>query len=516
MALFESLVLLLLVSAFLLAGARRLGLPYPTLLAAAGVAVAAMPFAPDVGIDPELALAVFIAPALLDAAYDTSPGELRRLWAPLLFLAVGAVLLTAGAVAVIGWHLGGLPFAAALAMGAVVAPPDAAAANAVLNRVGLPRRPLLVLQGESLLNDAAALLLFSAAVAAAQNHAPEGGTLALELAAPGGIGLGLAIGALYVRLHPIFEGSLSATIIEFTTTFGTWLLAERLHLSPVLSVVAFAMLVARTAPHRQSARDRVQSYATWASVVFVLNALAFLLMGLQVRDTLAAFPDGRLLPALGIAGAVLATVVLVRVALLLAYRAGAAALWRHGGEARGMVEPVSWRVALVSGWCGMRGLLTLATSFALPANFPGRDLVVLCAITVVLGTLVIQGMTLTPLMRWLGVEDDGQDLAAQVGKARRQVIRAGLDAAGREPERVAAMLRARLEAADAETHADDPQGATPYDQGLARVVAAQRDCLSRMRRGGSVPDDVFHRLEEELDWLELAARPNRELEVQEA
>lgn len=511
---FESLVLLLLVASFLLAAARRLNLPYPTLLALAGVLVAILPFAPEVGIEPELALAIFIAPALLDAAYDTNPRELKAYWLPLLVLAVGAVLVTAGVVALFGQYVGGLSLAAALALGAIVAPPDAAAANAVLTQVGLPRRQLLVLQGESLLNDATALLLFAAAVAAAEHHEPEGGTLMLALAAPGGALLGWAVARAYMAVRHWFEGSLSGTVLEFTTTFAAWLLAERLHVSPVLTVVVYAMVLARTAPHRQPARDRVQSYAVWAGVVFVLNVLAFLLMGLQVRPTVAAFPDGQLGPALWFAVGVLLLVIVARVALLLIYRAASGMLWRTGAR-RWLPEPPPWRNFLVSGWCGMRGLLTLATSFALPASFPGRDLIVLSAIVVVLGTLILQGLTLGWLIRWLGVEDDETELAREVGEARRAVLDAGLVVADREPPAVAAMLRTKLEAARDVAHTDDPQGATPFDRGLARVVAAQRDRLTELRARGQVADDAYHRVEEELDWLELAARPNAELEVRE-
>lgn len=515
MALFEGLVLLLFLSAFLLVGARRVGIPYPTLLACAGMGVAALPVAPELRIDPHLALAVFIAPALLDAAFDTSPKELRQLWLPLLVLAGGLVVLTAGAVALVGWWLAGLPLAAAVALGAIVAPPDAAASNAVLGQVGLPRRSLLILQGESLLNDAVALLLFGAAVAAAQHTAPEGGALALALAAPGGVALGLALSWVYRRIHPLFEGTLSATVVEFTSTFGVWILAERLHLSPVLAVVSFAMAISRSAPAIQSARDRVQSYAVWTSAVFVLNVLAFLLMGLQVRSTLAALPDGRLIPALWFAAAVLATVIAVRVLAVVAYRAAAGWAWARWAPAW-VPEPPPWRVSMISGWTGMRGLLTLATSFALPGDFPGRAQIVLAAITVVMGTLVIQGFTLGPLIRLLRVGDDAAELADELGEARRQMLRAGKRAAEREPEPVAALLRVKLDAATRVTRQEDPQGPTRYDAGLARVVHAQRRELCLMRERGSVADDVFQRLEEELDWLELSARPNRELEVREA
>jgi Na+/H+ antiporter len=515
MALFESLVLLLFVGALLLVGARRLGVPYPTLLSIAGIAVALLPFAPAVAIEPHLALALFIAPALLDAGYDTSVRALIRLWAPLLALAVGAVILTTGVVALIGWQMAGMPIAAAIALGAIVAPPDAAAAKAVLSDVGFPRRSSVVLQGESLLNDATALLIFGAATAVAMGGLADGGALRLGLAAPVGILFGTAVAFVTLRLKPYFESMLSGIIVEFTATFGTWLLAERLHLSPVLAVVAMALTLGARAAETQSARDRIQSYAVWAAAVFVLNVIAFLLMGLQSRAVIADLGRDGLGHAIRFAGLVLAAVIVVRIGSVLGYRAISGWIWRRFKPAW-LVEPPRWRVSFLVSWCGMRGLLTLATAFALPQDFPDRSLIVFTAFTVVIGTLVLQGLSLKPLMRALAVTGDDGSLDEEVAEARRTMLLAGREAAIRQPEEVAAMLRTKIDAAIAVTEGEgDPQGPTPFDRGMAKTVHAQRDALLTMRREGRIADDVFQRLEEELDWLEMAARPNRELEVRE-
>jgi Na+/H+ antiporter len=515
MSLFENIVLLLFVSSLLLAGSRRLGIPYPTLLSLAGVAVALLPFAPSVEIEPHLALAIFIAPALLDAAYDTSPRDLKRLWVPLLALAVGAVVVTTAAVAFIGWQFAGLPLAAAVALGAIVAPTDAVAANAVMSQVGLPRHSSLVIQGESLLNDATALLIFGAATAAALQTSADGGIARIALAAPGGILFGLILGKSYVAIAGVFAGTLSGIVMQFTGTFGVWLLADRLHLSPVLAVVAYAMVIAQVMPGRMSARDRVQSYSVWAAVVFVLNVLAFLFMGLQTRAIIEALPARELWPALRVALTVLAAVIVVRIVVLLLYHAVSARVW-HAYKPKWLPRPGTWRATLVLSWCGTRGLLTLATSFALPANFPARNLIVLSAMTVVLGTLTIQGLTLKPLIRWFGVGDDNREFNADVSRARTQIIEAGLAALEKEPAAVAVVLKKQLqESMNVAGSRRDPQASTRFDTGLARAVAAQRSKLHDLRGAGDVADDVFHRLEEELDWLELAALPSRELEVLE-
>jgi CPA1 family monovalent cation:H+ antiporter len=517
MLLFESLLGLLLVAVLLLWLSRRLPIPHPTLLALAGVAVALLPFAPAVEIEPHLALALFIAPALLDAAYDTSPRALRRHWVPLVSLAVLAVLATALAVALTGSWLLGLPFAAALALGGIVAPPDAAASNAVLGRIGLPRRSMLVLQGESLLNDATALLIFGAATAWASGGGTTGiGLVELTLEAPGGVLLGLAIAWVYTRVRPNFAGTLSATVVEFVTTFGVWLLADRLHVSPVLAVVAFAMFIGHSVPSRQSARDRVQSYAVWSAAVFVLNVLAFLLMGLQARSILAHLGPGELGPALRLAAAVLGVVILVRVAWVLLYRLLADWAVRTLGAGGWVPDRPPWRVSLLVSWCGMRGLLTLATAFALPPDFPARDPIVLAAFGVVLGTLVIQGLTITPLMRGLGIGADST-LDEELAGGRRALVATALQVAGQEEGEVAQALQLKYRAAERAITGDGgPLAPSAYDQAYLRVVQAQRDRLNTLRQSGEIADDVYQQLQEELDWAELDARPHEENELREA
>ena len=303
MSVFESIQLLLLAAVVLLQLARRLQLPYPAMLALAGVVVAMIPGAPTVSFNPQTALALFIAPVLLDAAYDFPLGAVRQLWRPLIALAVVAVLLTTAVVAFIGWHYAGLPLAAAIALGAIVAPPDAAAATAVMTSLAVPRSSAIVLTGESLFNDATALLLFSGALSVQAGGGLDGRVaLHLALAVPGGIALGIAGALLMDRLGRFVEGTLGGNLLQFVNTFVIWLLAERLELSAVLAVVAMAMTIA----HRNrdtNPRVRVHSFAVWASVVFVLNVLAFLMMGMQARTILGHLPPGQLWPALHFAGA---------------------------------------------------------------------------------------------------------------------------------------------------------------------------------------------------------------------
>jgi monovalent cation/hydrogen antiporter len=277
---FESLLVLLLAAIFLLQVARRLSLPYPAMLAAAGVVVALIPGSPVIQFAPETALALFIAPALVDAAFDFPPGAARRFWGPLVALAIFAVLATAAVVAWIGWTFLGLPIAAAIALGAIVAPPDAAAASAVLTVVSIPRSTEVVLKGESLFNDATALLLFSGAVAIQSNNSFNLATsLRLAVAVPGGVLFGVGCALILRRVNRFVVGTLGGNLLQFVLAYLIWIAAAHLGLSAVLCVIAFAMTAARSPELNRSARMRVHSYAVWSSVVFALNVFAFLLMG---------------------------------------------------------------------------------------------------------------------------------------------------------------------------------------------------------------------------------------------
>ncbi len=520
MVLFESMLTLLVIALVLLQVSRRWPVPYPAMLALAGVVVAALPWAPEIGIDPSLALALFIAPALLDAAFDFPPRHLRRYWLSLFSLAAVLVLLTTAAVAWLGVVVAGLPLAAAIALGAIVAPPDAAAASAVLARFQLPRATVSVLKGESLLNDAVALLIFSAAVAsvaagsagsAAATGAAATTPVALWLAAPGGLLLGFVIGKIQVAVSAPLAGSLGGTVSEFVSTFGAWVLAERLHLSAVLSVVALAMTVARYAPEKTAPRDRVHSYSVWDTTVFVLNVLAFLMVGLQARGIVERLSARELWPAMAFAGAVLLVVIVVRIVWVMFYNR----VLHFFSIKQGARKVPTLAQGMLTSWCGMRGLVTLATALALPQHFPQRDLIVLSALAVVLGTLVLQGLTLAPLIRVLRFARD-ESFDHELIAGRIALIDAGMASVDNERGDAAEALRETLkadrEAIDAGKH---PREAAKIDDLTRRSIAAQRARLADLRRSGEMEEDVFHTLEEELDWAELAASPPSSFELVE-
>ncbi|MEP6689128.1 MAG: cation:proton antiporter, partial [Gemmatimonadales bacterium] len=315
MPVFKLVITLLLVGAVLAALARRINAPYPALLAFAGAALALLPNLPEIRLDPELALTLLVAPVLLDAAFDSSPRDLRHNWRAVTGLALVAVGLTVAAVAwVAHWLVPGIPWPAAIALGAVVAPPDAAAATAVLGQLRPPHRILVILQGESLFNDASALLIYRLAVVAAVTGSFGGWAAVpmLALVAAGSLILAAVAARIMMVVTPRITDVPTSVIVQFLGTFGIWMLAEQIHLSGILTVVAFAILVARRAPDLMPARLRIQSYAVWEVVVFVLNVLAFILIGLQLKPILARLSGTELAAYTTAAVAISVTVIVVR------------------------------------------------------------------------------------------------------------------------------------------------------------------------------------------------------------
>ena len=510
MTFFESLLALLAVAIALLQVSRRFGLPYPAMLAAAGILVAFVPGSPRIMLDPDTALALFIAPVLLDAAYDFSADAARRYWRPLVLLAVVAVLLTACVVAWIGRAFANLPLGAALALGAIVAPPDAAAAVAVLGAVTVPKSTAYVLKGESLFNDATALLLFGAALAIQSNGGLDGGVLVqLGLAAPAAVLLGMVFAWGMRYLTPVITRTLGATVLQFVVACAVWVVADRLRVSAVLCEAAFAMAVARNPQLSGVARMRVHSYAVWATVVFLLNVIAFLLVGMQVRTILARTQSMPLGDALSFAAIVIAAVILTRLVVVMAFNRLSARFVRFRGPE---VAPPTARQGLLVGWCGMRGLVTLVTALALPAEFPRRDLIVLTAFAVVLATLIVQGLTLAPLIRWLRlhVDDTGR---REFEEARARLLRKAvstLDAfAGPEAQAL------RYGYAIHDEPAPAGHSLERYRKFGLAAIAAQRELLQELRNDHQVDDNAYLFLQEELDWNELTLLPDEERRIEE-
>ncbi|MBY3196793.1 cation:proton antiporter [Rhizobium laguerreae] len=513
MTFFETLVALLAVAILLLQVTRRMRLPYPGILAAAGVAVAMLPGAPTIPIDPPTALALFIAPVLVDSAYDFPVGAARRMLLPLFFYAVVAVLVTTGVVVSISMLTVGLPIAVAVTLGAIVSPPDAAAATAVLSNLPVARRVDALLKGESLFNDATALLLFGAALTVQARGGLDAGTaLQVGLAAPGGIVFGIVFGFFVSRLRPITENTVGGTLLQFVYAFSTWLIAEHLHLSAVLATVASAMTLATLSSVKDSPRMRVHSFAVWTTVVFLLNVVAFLLMGLQARRILETMSAEELQRAMGFAAIVVVGVILARMAMAFLLHAVVASRHRRGNE----LAPFTSGETLLVGWAGMRGLVTLATAFALPADFPERDLVVLTAFTVVLATLVIQGATLAPMIHFLklGRQAEVRDV---LKAARRSLAEAAFQRLEKEDGTEAEAIRTICKEHWAAS--SDAIKTSPLDRRRDLTIAAvlaERQRLEELRDTDQIGATQYLELQEDLDWKQLSVGSDEDRRITES
>ncbi len=532
MQVFEVVIALLLGGAALAAVARHFGAPYPALVALAGAGLALVPGTPTLVLDPELALALFVAPVLVDAAFDASARDMRVNWRPIASLALGAVALTIVVVAVVTRLLvPEMPWAAAIALGAIVAPPDAAAATTVLKQLRPPNRLLVILEGESLFNDASALLVYRLAVGATVTGFISGWSVIPMLVGVtvGSVVLALVLSRLSLMVIVRITDVSTAVIVQFCGAFFVWIVAEQLKLSGIITTVVFAMAASRRAPELIPARLRIQSWAVWEVAVFVLNVLAFILVGFQLKSISA-----RLTGTTGLAyAAFAATVCAVVIVARIAWVTGAAEFsrWRCRPSASGKPGPrdavaLDRRGAAVVGWCGMRGTVTLAAALALPAAFPFRDLILTTAFGVTLGTLVLQGLTLRPLILFLGIKDDG-GVDREVRLARVESLRAAVDAvvAGHGDESAELVRRrfaVQLRRAEKEFAADGananplvPDGAVSKsstlqadnadDDGVVIRAAteAQRRRLVALRADGTIGDAAFQRVEEELDWAEL-------------
>ncbi len=513
MTFFESLLLLLLAAIALLQVARRLSLPYPAMLAGAGVIVALIPGTPTIPIEPSTYLALFIAPALVDAAYDFPPGATRRFLAPLITFAVVAVILTTGVVAWIGSAFLGLPLAAAVALGAIVAPPDAAAATAVLRNFSIPRNIDAVLKGESLFNDATALLLFGGALTLLSSGGLRLGVgLRLGFAVPGGVLLGFVCAYLMRYVNQLVKDTLGGNLLQFVLAYLLWIVADHLHLSAVLCVIAFAMTLARTTDSTTfDARMRVQSFAVWSSVVFTLNVFAFLLMGMQARSILGRLPASHLREALGFAGFIVLAVVFTRLIVVIGFNR--LETWWAFSKKKPATATVGQ--ALFVGWCGMRGFVTMATAFALPNSFPQRDTVVLTAFCVVLATLVLQGLTLAPIVKLLKLDRSG-DASHELASARATLAEAALASIAGQDGPEADNLRYRLSLIQRtcrrETNADSLDRFRKL--GL-KAIEAEREELESLRMKDRIGPDAYLGLQEHLDWSELTLLRDVERRIEE-
>ena len=512
---------LLLVVAALAVVAQRLAIPYPILLVIGGLVLGFVPGLPHVELNPELVFILFLPPLLTSAAWYTSWRDFRFNLRPILLLAIGLVLATTSAIAAVAHAaIAGMEWNTAFVLGAIVSPPDAVAATAITQRLSVPRRAVTILEGESLINDATGLVAYRFAVAAVATGVFSfwEASLRFFLMSIGGVLIGLAMGWIIVKIHSLMDDSL----VEITSTilmgFIAYILAERLGVSGVLAVVALGLYHRRKSPEVLSPTTRIQTIAVWDVIVFLLNGLIFILIGLQLPSILKEISEHSFSTLIWYA--VLVSVVVIGVRLVWVFPS--AYIPRLLSRSLRERDPYpSWQFLLILGWCGMRGVVSLAAALALPltiANgtpFPNRDLILFLTFCVILVTLVLQGLTLPALIRWLKVVEDG-NIEREEMEGRLRAAEAAMDRLDEltanctpvEAEMIewlrtqykdrirrisaccVAMDRGSYEQLDAFRHLQQ------------EVIAAERKTAIRLRNQGEINDEVLHRIERDLDLEE--------------
>ena len=513
----ELIVLFLLVAvAALTMLARVLDVPYPILLVIGGSLVGFAPGVPDVELEPELVLFIFLPPLLFNAAYFSSLRDLRRHLRAITLSAIALVLLTTVAVAVIAHAaIAGLPWAAAFALGAIVSPTDPLAATTIARRLGVPRNVTSVIEGESLVNDGTALVAYRTAVLAV------GGTFDLLDATgdfvvnvAGGIAFGVVAGLLLVQVfRRIVADDVVGVVLSLASGYIAYLPAEEIGVSGVLAAVAVGLIVGRRSPEISTAAGRLRGYAFWEVLVFLLNATLFVLVGLQL-PTILYEQEHSAAELAGLGVLVSLAVIATRLVWLFTVPYLIRALDRRQSQ---VARRTTWRVRMIVGWSGLRGAVSLAAALALPGDFPERGLLIFLTLCVIFATLVLQGLTLPALIRRLDVRDDGGGEREEL-HARRQATEAAIahlqrlgDEEWTREDTVGRMLalyefrdrRLRQRAGeldDGDEKQDDlDERSHTYQRMVREVLDAQRRRIIELRDEGTISDDVLHALERELD-----------------
>ncbi len=522
-----ALFLLILLSAVVAGGviAKRLGLPYPIVFVIGGVAIAFLPDLPTFSLDPQLIFLIVLPPLLIFGGWTTDWFAFKRNIRTIALLAVGLVIVTAVVVATLAHDFIGLSWPLAFALGAIVAPPDAVAAEAIFERFSMPRRIMAILTGESLVNDATALVLYRFAVAAAFAGAfsLRAATVSFVWVTIGGIAIGFLCSYVFVWVLRFLrdrelDDAMLVTVVLLIVPYAAYLPAEALGVSGVLAAVTCGIILGRRAPVVMDAESRIVGASVWDLMTFLLNAFVFLMIGMRLRPILSAMNAPWKTFALD-AALVCVTVIVVRIAWVFA--AYHISRWLLPAVRKN--SAASWQALLLIGYSGMRGIVSLAAALALPytnaAGKPmqGRAEIIVITVAVIFVTLVGQGLTLSPLIEWLGVSEEST--AQRQGTAVRiKALKAGLkrlhelepfDSAV-EWEIAGRLLREYEDRIDhlqghlkGETGAEEPPESSIDHRLQDEALRAERQEIRRLRTAGEIPDSVYRDIEYDLDLANL-------------
>ena len=515
--------------------APKLKLPYPVLLVLVGGALALIPGLPEETLDPNLVFFIFLPPLLYEASYNTSWHEFVANRRPISLLAIGLVFVTTTVVAALAhFFIPGFSWALGFTLGAIVSPPDAVAATSVTKGLGLPRNITSILEGESLINDASALIAYRYAVAAVVS-----GVFSLwdaswhfVLVALGGAAIGLVVGFAMVRIQNFLTDATLITALTVLMPFGVYLVAEHFEVSGVLAVVFMGLMMSRRSHDIYDNQTRLLKHSVWNVIGFLLNGLVFIMIGLQLRGVLAGLGAGAFWPTLGYGLLVSVVAIAIRMGWVfpVSYFGEWLGKWLGRDEVR-----TPRRNLFITSWAGMRGVVSLATALALPLvlrkgqPFPQRDVILFITFTVILVTLVVQGLSLPWLVRRLGVQEspaqraaEEQELRLALTKGSLQYLNTRIEEGGKTPDPCLLTLRTvmrrqahRLHGAYAANEATDLQPPPKAEteaainfEGLLRcrldVTEYQRHLLIGLHRQAKFSEDAIRQVELELDRFEIA------------
>ena len=517
----EAMVLLMCAVVGVVLLGRRLKMPYPIALVIGGLCISLVPGLPAVRINPDLVFLLFLPPLLYAAGWFTSWHDFKANLRAIVLLAVGLVLFTTFVVGVVLHSLvPGIPLAVAFAFGAIVSPPDAVAATAIAEQIRLPKRIVTVLEGESLVNDATGLVTLRFALAATASGSFSAGHAAVEFVwvVTGGLVLGLAVAMVFESVFRLIKDDSLLITVSFLIPYIAYLPAERLHVSGVLAAVAAGIYGGWKGPELLSASTRLNAVAVWSMLVFLLNCILFVLIGLQLRGIVGAlgqYSSGQLI----FYGAVVSAVVILVRPVWVFPATWLPRLLSKRMRKRDPIPP--WRHVLIVGWSGMRGVVSLAAALALPIGFgdgrplPQRSLVIFLTFCVILSTLVLQGLSLPLVIRWLGVQERHEDKHER--NARLKLARAALAHLSKVAEhgsrgekalqQVTAVYQERVEdlnddVADVLGWSDHREHWIATRQFRLDGLEAERRELIKLRREHQVTEELMHQIERELDLEE--------------
>jgi CPA1 family monovalent cation:H+ antiporter len=506
--------------------ARKIRIPYPILLTIGGVVLALIPGLPAIHLEPELIFSLFLPPLLYPAAIFTSWRDFRANLRSILPLAIVLVLVTMTVTAYVFHALVGLPLAVGFVFGAIISPPDAVAALAVTQNLRVPRKIIVILEGESLINDATSFISFRFAVAAVLTGAFSLGQASLQFlfVAAGGVGVGLAVGWLATQLQKRLDDPPVQTMFSLLTPYVAYFSGERLHVSGILAVVIAGIYYGWRSPRILSGRMRLQALPVWEMVTFILNGILFMLIGLQLPQVVQVLAPGTVTRVAWLAMAFVLVIVLVRFVWMF----GAAYLPRLFSQTFRSRNPAPWQHTALIAWTGMRGADSLAGALAIPIvlrngqPFPGRDLILLLTFCVIFATLVLQGLTLTPLVRWLKVVDDRvtekEERLARLKANEAALVRleelASLNRARPKTiERLRSEYEDRIRQLRSEAPDEESVGrlfSEDFEELAREVLQTERDTVIQLRNEEAINDQALRRIQRDIDLAEARLqRPAR-------